>query len=54
MFREIRTTEKFTEEDNRNKAYLNIKPERTMTIEEMNNMINLIWSEEISKANIEG
>ena len=40
MFREIRTSERITEEDKRrNEAYRNIKPEKEISYEELNKLV---------------
>ena len=44
MFREIRTAERITEEDERkNRGYLKIKPETDMTVEECTTFWNSLF-----------
>ena len=46
MFREIRTSEKFYKEEKEEKGYLKIKPEKTMSMKEMEEF----WLQEMAKA----
>ncbi len=43
-FREIRTRERMTEEDERKQNYKKIKPQSEMSVEELNQMINDVFS----------
>lgn len=53
MFREIRTSEKITEKDQKNSdrelGYMKIKPEKLLTTKELMEEVNKFWDEEFAK-----